>query len=201
MCRGEEGEWIRDTLRKFKDYVSGPIIDVGSRYINGNSKRFCNELFPNIEWIGIDKTSGNCVTIVSDAHYLPFKDESVGTVISTNTIEHLSDPIKACNEMKRILKPNGLLILIVPAFGSTIHHEAGISINDLKKGDRLFHYWLISEECMRYVLLADIEVLTVEYLYKDGNKIATLLGCGKKSLLTSTVTNVTANVNDSGDYI
>ena len=181
MCRGEEQLWIKEVLTKYREQITGPILDVGSHYINGNSKKFCFELFPSLDWIGIDKTSGQDVTMVSDAHNLPFKDGSMGTVISTNTIEHLKNPIQACNEMKRVLKPNGLLILIVPAFGSTIHHEAGISILDLQKGERLYHYWLISEECMRDVLLENMEILTVEYLHKGIYKLNTLLGCGKKS--------------------
>lgn len=47
-----------------------------------------------------------------DAHNLPFDDESFDTVICTYSLCNIPDPQRAVNEMKRVLKPTGMLILI-----------------------------------------------------------------------------------------
>jgi SAM-dependent methyltransferase len=44
-------------------------------------------------------------------HHLTFADDSVGTVISLETLEHVADPLRAVQEMHRILKPGGLLAI------------------------------------------------------------------------------------------
>lgn len=45
---------------------------------------------------------------------LPFKDNSVDTIILGGVIEHLENPIKALKEMNRVLKPNGVLLMETP---------------------------------------------------------------------------------------
>lgn len=42
---------------------------------------------------------------------IPFKDNSLDTVITIRTFHHLDDPSKAINEIARVLKPGGFLIL------------------------------------------------------------------------------------------
>lgn len=42
---------------------------------------------------------------------LPFKDNYFDKIISVNVIEHLIDPISFLGEIKRILKPNGLIVI------------------------------------------------------------------------------------------
>lgn len=49
-----------------------------------------------------------------DIHELPFDDESFDCVICTEVLEHVYSPYKALDEIHRILKPKGSLILSVP---------------------------------------------------------------------------------------
>lgn len=42
------------------------------------------------------------------------KDESIDLIIASNVIEHLTDPSLTLLELERILKPGGLLMIIVP---------------------------------------------------------------------------------------
>ena len=64
--------------------------------------------------IDVDYVPYANVSIVADAHQLPFKNESVDAVIAEHLLEHLSDPDKAVAEVKRILKPNGLIYILTP---------------------------------------------------------------------------------------
>ncbi len=52
--------------------------------------------------------------VTSDACHLCFQDESFDVVISSECIEHTPNPIRALQEMCRVLRPNGLLVVTVP---------------------------------------------------------------------------------------
>jgi ubiquinone/menaquinone biosynthesis C-methylase UbiE len=47
-----------------------------------------------------------------DAHALPFAEDSFDTVVCTYSLCNIPDPQVAVNEMKRVLKPGGKLILV-----------------------------------------------------------------------------------------
>jgi len=52
--------------------------------------------------------------LVWDCLDLPFKDNTMDYVVCNHGLEHLIDPARAITEWKRLLKPGGLLITIVP---------------------------------------------------------------------------------------
>ena len=45
-------------------------------------------------------------------YHLPLKNRSIDLVTCINTLHHLDDPLKLFNEIKRVLAPNGHLILV-----------------------------------------------------------------------------------------
>jgi SAM-dependent methyltransferase len=47
---------------------------------------------------------------------LPFPSSSFDTVLMTDVLEHLPDPVSAINQVARVLRPGGKLILGVPFF-------------------------------------------------------------------------------------
>jgi ubiquinone/menaquinone biosynthesis C-methylase UbiE len=49
-----------------------------------------------------------------DGHNMPFDDNSFNTLMATEVLEHCPDPKQVINEMKRVLKPGGLLFFTVP---------------------------------------------------------------------------------------
>lgn len=58
----------------------------------------------------------NISLLASCAERLPFADESFDLVFSAYVLEHLNDKKKAIDEMKRVLKKNGIAIAFVPNF-------------------------------------------------------------------------------------
>jgi SAM-dependent methyltransferase len=84
------------------------------------------------EYIGIEHESVFATTNASagerrpDLYYdgkrLPFEDASFDTVISIQVIEHTPHPQTVVNEMARVLKRDGVLILSAP-FSGRLHEE------------------------------------------------------------------------------
>lgn len=79
-------------------------LDVGGG--SGPYKKY----FPNR--VCIDAEADEGVDFVGDAHNLSrFRDGEFGCVLCTEVLEHLHTPQKALDEMRRVLKPGGKLIL------------------------------------------------------------------------------------------
>ena len=51
----------------------------------------------------------------ADAHALPLPDGSMGLVTALDILEHLEDDDRAARELRRVLRPDGLLVVAVPA--------------------------------------------------------------------------------------
>ena len=55
--------------------------------------------------------------LAGDAEHLPFRAASFDVIVSFETIEHLHDPFSFLSEVKRLLKPDGLLVISSPNKG------------------------------------------------------------------------------------
>jgi len=56
--------------------------------------------------------------VAGDATALPFADEAFGFVAALDVVEHLDDDAEALGEVRRVLKPGGVLLMVVPAFAA-----------------------------------------------------------------------------------
>lgn len=83
----------------------------------------CDELKDVPRKIGINlKESGHyggVEVITGDARHMPFEDNSFDLVVSSSTLEHIPEFWLACDEMKRVLAPGGVLIINTPGFTET----------------------------------------------------------------------------------
>lgn len=96
--------WSGLSQKKFlKKYPSqGTILNLGSGpdVVNGVTN--------------VDMFPYKGVAIVADIMKLPFGDNAIEAVMCNTVLEHVRDPIKAVAEMRRVLKPGGLVYITVP---------------------------------------------------------------------------------------
>lgn len=68
------------------------------------------------------KTPGK--TIISEGSaLLSVVDNSYDFILSSHNLEHFANPVKALNEWRRITRPNGALILVLPDYRKTYDHR------------------------------------------------------------------------------
>jgi SAM-dependent methyltransferase len=87
-----------------------PILDTCA----GWEPNFYQPLFPGKRYIKQDMRNFDppCIDIICDIGDMkPVSNESIGLVLNLESLEHLPYPQKAIDEIRRVLRPNGLLIL------------------------------------------------------------------------------------------
>src|SRR4029079_2161647 len=65
---------------------------------------------------GLDVAPGENVTFVADAHRLPIADEALDGAIMLSVAEHLHDPIRAVDQVARVLKRGGVYFSYAPFY-------------------------------------------------------------------------------------
>jgi SAM-dependent methyltransferase len=92
--------------------LAEPVVEFGARAADGQEGiADLRSLFPVGEYLGCDIQEGPGVDRIEDLHALTFEDETVGTVICLETLEHVADPLRAVQEMHRVLKPGGVMAI------------------------------------------------------------------------------------------
>jgi SAM-dependent methyltransferase len=105
--------------------LPGPILEIGSYQVAGQEEiAELRELFPGRAYIGVDRRNGPGVDLQADVEALPHADASVGTVIAMNTFEHVPRFWRGFEEIRRVLRPDGALLISCPFFFK-IHNYPG----------------------------------------------------------------------------
>lgn len=105
--------FIEASLLQCAEYVHGKLLDVGCGRKPYKDTHFSNAA----SYCGVDFLSENSQPdIVASALDLPLEAQSFDTIVSTEVLEHVPDPLRALREMHRVLKPGGHLILSTPMY-------------------------------------------------------------------------------------
>src|SRR5436190_3398476 len=76
--------------------IAEPVIEMGARAAPGQeSIADLRPIFDVRDYVGCDIQAGPGVDRIDDIHALSMPDESVGTVVCLETLEHVADPIRA----------------------------------------------------------------------------------------------------------
>lgn len=128
-----QGDWLQRIKEKFKAHprLYYWLVDLVSPTYRAHKNKFKRllKVLPSDAIIvnlgsgplrlskrvyNIDLIPYKDVDIVANILKLPFKDHSVEGAISVETLEHIPGPLKAVSEIRRILKPSGLILSVVP---------------------------------------------------------------------------------------
>lgn len=104
---------LEASLKQCGTYVKGVTLDVGC-----GRKPYEKTFFEGAQkYVGMDYlTDRSAPDVVGSAVDIPLGDASFDTVVCTEVLEHVPDPLKALREMYRVLKPGGYLILSTPMY-------------------------------------------------------------------------------------
>jgi len=110
-------------IRANAHFLSGRLLDFGC-----GSKPYKQEFQHCSEYIGIDYEnpghdhSNEQIDVFYDGKNIPFPSDSFDSVFSSEVLEHVFDVHYTLNEIARVLKPGGRLLLTCP-FVWPIHEE------------------------------------------------------------------------------
>ncbi len=91
------------------------------------------------DMVAVYAGSAGCVDFLADARALPLADHTLDYLCSSHVLEHLADPIAALHEWHRVLRPGGLLYLVVPDMRFTFDESRDLTsiehlLRDFREG-------------------------------------------------------------------
>jgi len=187
-------EWfIEEVAANPEQFKNKRILEVGSRYVNGSVRPLIEKFCSPKEYIGIDIEEGKYVDIVLPAERLIeyFGEQSFEVVISTELLEHVRDWRLVINNMKDVLKPNGLIFISTRSYGFPYHgypHDYWrYEIEDMKKIFSDFNILRLQKD--QFVNGLFLKAQKPEnYQKKDLNNIALYsIAIGKRTLTTPNI--------------
>lgn len=102
----------------FKNQKKPKILVIGGSIIGeGLSKHYQNCM---IDFISTDVSFGPTTNLISDAHNIPFGQNTFDGVIIQAVLEHVLDPYRCMDEIHRVLKTTGYIYVETP-FMQQVH--------------------------------------------------------------------------------
>lgn len=108
------------------------VLDVGcganlsyAAHLSANGKLVVGVDF-TWPFLAVARGHGRDLVVQGDATRLPFPDGSFDAVVCSETLEHIPDDRSAVDEIRRVLRPGGLLFLTVPNYLNAARVLAGL---------------------------------------------------------------------------
>ena len=124
-----------------------PVWEFGSYHVVGQEHRGTVKDAVHSEVVGCDLRMGPGVDRIEDLHALSIADDSIGTALLLDTVEHVARPWRALEEVHRVLRPGGIVLMTSHMYFPIHAHPDD--------------YWRFTKSGFR-VLLEPFEVICVE---------------------------------------
>lgn len=159
------GKTVHNILRQRRPGQAMRVVDLGCGPGTNLFDVFdvCAE-FSDVSWFGLDLNQQEAAAGASRSLYrsqerqmqpvcfmagdifkLPFADNSIDILISSEVVEHLPDPLPALQEMQRVLKPGGYAMVSTPN-PRNFPELVGYALDKLTGGAFKKHYWKGQDE-------------------------------------------------------
>jgi SAM-dependent methyltransferase len=144
--------------------LSHRILEVGTPQRFAKELRTFEKLFDGKDYIaaGYEPSTAfgryNC-DYHQDIECMTFADCTFDAILCLEVLEHVKDPFSAVRELKRVLRPNGYLLLTVP-FLTQYHGKRGTSHGH----DSYPDYWRFTHQAIQYLFhdFSAVEVLPLD---------------------------------------
>ena len=124
---------LRPMVTSFLTDVSAPVLDLGCG-VGGYTRalRTAGHQVIAADLSAAMTTSAGAPAAVADALTLPFRSATFGAVIALHMLYHLPKPATAITEIRRLLRPGGILVVSTNAAGDKaelrrVHTDAAIA--------------------------------------------------------------------------
>ena|SRR3990167_6441653 len=170
-------EQVKEFVREFWE-SHGPldkILDVGSRDINGSVRQILDGLKWKGNFTGLDMIDGTGVDIVMNAHDMgkKWKKPKFDLVTCVDTLEHDDRFWLTVQEMRKVVKPGGWMIITVPSLSHPFHAHPS-------------DYYRFFDTTLKDVFFEGFEHVVTKSLYwssgSSESKPDEVLGWGRKPL-------------------
>lgn len=154
---GSKNSWrydqIYETMEPYIN-VDSKILDIGCA-MGGFLDYLSDKGYKNLfgvdvinDYVKIAKHNVSLGTVYS----IPFKEHVFDVVVLDQVLEHLEDPVKALKEIKRVLKPEGIVCVGVPDASEYINYVF------------FDYYWFLMREHIQHFDLKHLQMLfNMEY--------------------------------------
>ena len=123
--------------------MKGVVLDIGGGRKRGNFKEP-----DSAAWIVLDVEKNSHPHILADAQNIPLSSNTVDCVKCTELLEHVEYPERVLNEISRVLKHGGILILSTP-FNFPIHSDP-------------YDFQRFTDEKLRRMLKDNFEIISLK---------------------------------------
>lgn len=111
--------FLCDFIQEFTP-KSGKVLDIGCGDMHLAS------LLPDYDWTGLDinteQSKGRAIEQDLEKTPYPFDPESFDTIVCSEVLEHMFNPLAITKEIRRLIKPSGTYILSTPNFHYIDHY-------------------------------------------------------------------------------
>jgi SAM-dependent methyltransferase len=148
VCNPQCIEFVRTSF--LNEQLNGArILEVGSLNVNGSPRQVVTELGP-AEYIGVDIVEGSGVDMICEATHLveQFGENAFDAVVSTEMLEHVQDWRAVISNLKRVVRPGGILVVTTRSKGFPLHAYP-------------YDFWRYEQSDLR-VLFADFSIELLE---------------------------------------
>lgn len=73
------------------------------------------DLFAGCDYRSMDYDDRTGADVVGDIHAIPLANDSLDAIICSSVLEHVRDPVRAVNELYRVVKKGGKVFVYVPS--------------------------------------------------------------------------------------
>lgn len=108
---------LHKNARRFLSQISGRVLDVGA-----GSEPYRCYLRQGVAYVSVDTDTSYCPDVVGSALQLGFVPGTFDSVICTEVLEHVPEPLRALLEINKALKQGGHLYLTAPMTWG-LHYE------------------------------------------------------------------------------